>query len=79
MELWMLNMIVHPHLFGRGHQWTVPTNTGYMQWLSLVKSTLKSTPACRKGPLVTHTSKCGWAMKLYNYSFRALATKSVDL
>ena len=29
-----------PTLTGAGHQWTFPINTGYIQWLSLAKSTL---------------------------------------
>ena len=44
------------------HQWTVSTNTGYIQWLSLVKSELKVAHAGRNRSLVVHTSKCGWAI-----------------
>ena len=38
---------------------TVPTNIGYIQWLSLATPTLKVALAGRNPSLVARTSKCG--------------------
>ena len=48
-----------PTLTGAGHQWTVSTNTGCTQWLSLAKPALKVAPTGRNRSLVACTSKCG--------------------
>ena len=40
------------------YQWMVSTSTGYIQWLSLVKSEFEMTLASKGRSLVTHTNKC---------------------
>jgi len=40
------------------------TNIGYIQWLFLVKPTLKVALVDRNRSLVAHTSKCGWAISV---------------
>ena len=49
-------------LTGAGHQWTVPINIGYIQWLSLATLTLKVAPAGRCHSLFAQTNKCGHAI-----------------
>jgi hypothetical protein len=56
-----------PTHIGVGHQWTVSTSTGYNQWLSLAKPTLKVPPVGRKRSVVAHTAKCGWATRLWGF------------
>ena len=51
-----------PTFTSAGYQWIVSTNTGYNQWLSLAKPTLKVVPASMIRSLLTRTSKCGWAI-----------------
>ena len=41
----------------------VRTNTDYIQWLSLVKPTLKVAPVGGDCSLVARTNKCGWAIR----------------
>ena len=57
----------HPHT-GAGHQRTVSTNNDCNQWLSLAKTLLKMAIVGRNRSLVAHTSKCGWAIRLYRFS-----------
>ena len=52
-----------PTLIGAGHQWTVPTNTNYIHWLTLTKSTLKVALAGSNRTLAARISKCGWAIR----------------
>ena len=47
---------------GAGHQWTVSTNIGCNQWLSLAEPTLKMAPAGRNHSPVAHTNMCGWTI-----------------
>ena len=51
-----------PALTCAGHQWTVPTNIAYTQWLSLAKRTLKVVRAGRNGSMVTCTRLRKWGM-----------------
>ena len=51
-----------PTLTGAGHQWTVSTNIGCIQWLSLAQPALKVALAGRNPSPVARTSKCGWAI-----------------
>ena len=47
-----------------GHQWTVPTNISYIQWLSLAKPILKVASVGRYCSLLAKTSNCGHAINL---------------
>ena len=51
-----------PTFIGPDHQWTILTNTSYIQWLSLAKQTLKLAHASMNPSLVACTCKCGWAL-----------------
>ena len=53
-----------PTVTGAGHHWTVSTNIGCNQWLSLAKTLLKVTLAGRNRSMVARTNKCGWAISL---------------
>ena len=51
-----------PTLTGAGHQWTTPTSRGHFQsWFSQWEP-LVATHIGTHHSLVTHTSKCGWAI-----------------
>jgi hypothetical protein len=73
--LWLLTYSP-PTLTGVGHQWTVSTNTGCNQWLSLAKPTLKMPLADRNHSLVARTNKCGWAIIVSSQRHGRLLTYS---
>jgi len=71
LSLWMFNYDFTltnnpPTLTCVGHRWTVSTNIGCNQWLSLANPCLKVLLVGRDRLMVVRIGKCRWAIRLCN-------------